>query len=207
MADKLSPDEFEEFVGECLTELIGADAWGRIMVNASASPIPSPPSVSRTEPSAMPPEAPRPLPEAPTPITAAQAFVLSHPEGVTTAAVARSTGLTKDEVAINLAFANNVQRTYMKWHPGTDGAGPGKTIREGVCEVLEGGAALTTGEIHVAIMRVMSVQKTSLASEVMRMKRDGLMTVRGTGAHGGALYALTIAFKSEPGRSVQTATN
>lgn len=132
----------------------------------------------------------------------AEAYVAQH-EGPTTAEVATGIGQSRqaaDGTLRHLARSRGtVERREGRWWPVTAGAkAPIKpphlatklTNRSAIVTVLGKGKALGTGAIYDAVVQMIpTAQRSSVASEINRMKGDSLLVERGNAGRGPA-YAL-----------------
>lgn len=134
----------------------------------------------------------------------AEAFVLSHPNGVRTREVAEGIGQDVSAVDGSLRIALNkrgtIERRGRFWFPkGKETAPPPKpekkTIRDLICEAFAAeGRPLSAAELYEAIQRIKpDINKSSLDGEINRMKyhHPPLLTTADTGPHGGGIYKLT----------------
>ena len=134
----------------------------------------------------------------------AEREVLSARFGLTTAQVAERIGQSPACAYGTLRQVMRTRRTIQrldgKWYPFVEGVAPGrrKTMREAIIDVLSDGQARGTGDLFIAAAKVLpGLRKPSLAAEVFRMKKDGLLVEKGLGPFG-ALYGLLSGGTHEP---------
>jgi len=126
----------------------------------------------------------------------AEAFVLAHPEGVSTSAVAQAIGQKPPSTDGTLRSVwksrRTIERRDGKWLPAANGpAQRRKTHREIIAQVLGAfGPPMGAGEIVAGVQKLDPTRKReSLDAELHRMRTDGLIVAQGVGNRG-ALYVL-----------------
>jgi hypothetical protein len=134
---------------------------------------------------------------------AAERLVLSEP-GLTALDVGARIGQPTNVADSTLRYVSKSRRTIARrddgtWHP-TGSESPRKTtLRDAISTVLDGEKALGTSTIYARVVAVApKAEKASVASEIARMRRDGLLLTFGGGR--GAKYSLLSgAGSSSPG--------
>lgn len=126
----------------------------------------------------------------------AEAFVLEHPEGATTAAVATAIGQATASADGTLRHVmkarKTVERRDGKWVPSEPGARRPPSHRQVITKVMvDAKRPLGAGEIVSGVQATDPDRKReSLESELNRMKKAGVIVEDGSNGRG-ALYALT----------------
>jgi hypothetical protein len=154
----------------------------------------------RVQPGAAPrakPLARKPVPSAgATFADKAEAFVRENSEGVSTAKVADAIGQSKVNTYGTLRFLTKSRGTIAgrrgKWFPAH--AAPkvqqGVTIRAAIMRVLRDGKARGAADVHRAVCSFRpNTKKTSICSELLRLRQAEFLVARGNTAHG-VLYGL-----------------
>ena len=129
--------------------------------------------------------------EGPTYADRAEAFVLAHPDGVVLEEIASAVGQEEARARDTLRFVCRHRRTIVKvakgrWAPvaGAKVERP-PSCRKAVLTVLSDGQPRATSEIYEIVVQVLpDVSRASVATEINRLKRDEVITIRGEGLHG-----------------------
>ena len=119
----------------------------------------------------------------------AEAHVCARPGGSTNAEVAAVTGQSPNRAYATLHHVARSRGTVVskdgRWYPtGKKPRMPVKAIRERISEALAAHAPLSAAGIHAAIERTAPgvVTKAVVATEVTRMRDEGLVTIKSRGA-------------------------
>lgn len=124
-----------------------------------------------------------------------EAFVLQHPEGVTTRQVATAIGQKVESVDGTLRsvvkYRGTIERRDGKWWPKSPDAQKRVTHREIISQVLAAAnRPMGAGDIIAAVQAIDPERKReSLEAELHRMREDGVIVQKGSNGRG-ALYVL-----------------
>ena len=125
----------------------------------------------------------------------AEAFVFAHPNGVSASEVADEIGQRIRTAESTLRQVKKTRKSIVrrsgKWFPAGERSQSGAkiTLREAILKTLDGGKKLGTRDIFHGVLRSLpAAKKGSVAAEIMRAKRDGLVVIAGQGPRG-LLYA------------------
>jgi hypothetical protein len=172
---------------EVLAELIG-------LVEADAGD--DPPDANEAQ---QPPQTPARASEGPETATftdKGEAFVLQHPEGVTTRQVATAIGQKVESVDGTLRsvvkYRGTIERRDGKWWPKSPDGQKRVTHREITSQVLAAAnRPMGAGDIIAAVQAIDPERKReSLEAELHRMREDGVIVQKGSNGRG-SLYVLT----------------
>ena len=182
----LTRDEQRLLVAEFIREV------ERTSTRKARAPVPRT-IANDTAPPSRPELRPKPY------VVQVEEYVLGNPDGVTVADVSGVTGQSERSAYGTLRHAERTRGTLAhrsdgRWYPtgkaATDRPSD-KTVRDYVTAALTGNQPLGTGEVYATIERAFpgEVVKSSVSTEIARMKLAGLLVEKGNAGRGPA-YAL-----------------